>query len=175
MFIVELTQIRFDTMVEETRYRPLNADADDSEKEPIPSSDNSDASEKESIRSSWWTIIPDSFSVYTWPFYLGVLNLIIFLVWLLIHFDVFTQQKGGDPQLAVLENGIYSGRYDSSLDQFHFLGMPYALPPVGHLRFRIPQPFDHSWHGIHNATEFGPMCIGYRVCVNDDWGSASEG
>ncbi|KAI1145135.1 cholinesterase [Nemania diffusa] len=162
MFIVELTQIRFDTMVEETRYRPLNADADDSEKEPIPSSDNSDASEKESIRSSWWTIIPDSFSVYTWPFYLGVLNLIIFLVWLLIHFDVFTQQKGGDPQLAVLENGIYSGRYDSSLDQFHFLGMPYALPPVGHLRFRIPQPFDHSWHGIHNATEFGPMCIGYR-------------
>ena len=38
-----------------------------------------------------------------------------------------------------------------------FLGIPYAAPPVGTLRFRAPQP--HSgWDGERAALEYGPSC-----------------
>lgn len=39
-----------------------------------------------------------------------------------------------------------------------FLGIPYAEPPVGELRFQPPQPAKH-WHGNLEATAFGPSCI----------------
>jgi para-nitrobenzyl esterase len=38
-----------------------------------------------------------------------------------------------------------------------FLGVPYAAPPVGDLRWRPPQPFAH-WSGVRPATAFGPHC-----------------
>jgi para-nitrobenzyl esterase len=38
-----------------------------------------------------------------------------------------------------------------------YLGIPYANPPTGSLRFKAPQP--HSkWNGIFNAYEFGSVC-----------------
>lgn len=41
---------------------------------------------------------------------------------------------------------------------FSFKGIPYALPPVGPLRFRNPKPFP-GWTGIWNATEHRAECI----------------
>lgn len=38
-----------------------------------------------------------------------------------------------------------------------FLGLPFAEPPVGGLRFRPPVPV-RSWGGSLNATTFGPAC-----------------
>lgn len=38
-----------------------------------------------------------------------------------------------------------------------FLGIPYAAPPVGSLRWRPPQPAA-AWHGIREATSFAPHC-----------------
>jgi para-nitrobenzyl esterase len=37
------------------------------------------------------------------------------------------------------------------------LGIPYAKPPVGELRFAPPQPVDR-WPGIRDATTFGLGC-----------------
>ncbi len=34
-----------------------------------------------------------------------------------------------------------------------FLGLPYAAPPVGPLRWRAPQP-PVSWLGVRDATNF---------------------
>ena len=38
-----------------------------------------------------------------------------------------------------------------------FLGLPYAAPPTGTLRWRPPQPPAH-WHGVRDATSFAPSC-----------------
>jgi len=42
-------------------------------------------------------------------------------------------------------------------DVFKFLGIPYAAPPVGELRWRAPQP-PSAWDGIRHAKRFGPIC-----------------
>jgi para-nitrobenzyl esterase len=38
-----------------------------------------------------------------------------------------------------------------------FLGIPYAAPPVGALRWRPPAAAA-SWSGVRDATQFGPSC-----------------
>src|SRR5580704_9358344 len=38
-----------------------------------------------------------------------------------------------------------------------FLGLPYAAPPAGNLRWRPPQP-PAPWHGVRDATSFAPSC-----------------
>jgi para-nitrobenzyl esterase len=38
-----------------------------------------------------------------------------------------------------------------------FLGIPYAAPPVGDLRWHAPQA-PARWHGVRQATAFGPHC-----------------
>lgn len=38
-----------------------------------------------------------------------------------------------------------------------FLGIPYAQPPEGHLRFAIPQRH-RGWNGTLYAANYGPVC-----------------
>ena len=38
-----------------------------------------------------------------------------------------------------------------------FLGLPYAAPPTGNLRWRPPHP-PPAWHGVRDATQFAPSC-----------------
>jgi len=38
-----------------------------------------------------------------------------------------------------------------------FLGVPYAAPPVGGLRWKPPTPVE-SWRGTRDATQFGSPC-----------------
>lgn len=39
-----------------------------------------------------------------------------------------------------------------------FRGVPYAAPPVGNLRWRVPQPVP-SWTGVRHADHFGNVCM----------------
>ncbi|XP_038050838.1 neuroligin-4, X-linked-like [Patiria miniata] len=47
-------------------------------------------------------------------------------------------------------------RYLGPVEQY--LGVPFARPPTGHLRFRPPQSPPTSWTGVRNATTFSPAC-----------------
>ena len=67
---------------------------------------------------------------------------------------------------AVTRNGTLVGRYEPAYDTDYFLGIPYAQPPVGDLRFRTPRSLNESWTGTRNATEYSPQCIGYGM---DTW------
>ena len=40
---------------------------------------------------------------------------------------------------------------------YEFLGLPYAAPPTGRLRWRAPRP-PIEWDGVRDATQFAPSC-----------------
>lgn len=60
-----------------------------------------------------------------------------------------------DPLVAPTARGLVRGkRVDSTIA---FLGIPFAMPPVGSLRFA--PPVEHAcWGDIKPATSFGPSC-----------------
>ncbi|KAI4594405.1 hypothetical protein KJ359_008429 [Pestalotiopsis sp. 9143b] len=62
---------------------------------------------------------------------------------------------------ASTKNGTYLGRTNIYYNQDEFLGIPYAQPPVGDLRFRAPASLNESWSDERNATEYSPICVGY--------------
>ena len=39
-----------------------------------------------------------------------------------------------------------------------YLGIPYAEPPVGELRFATPKPVK-PWSGVKQVTQFGASCV----------------
>ncbi len=59
-------------------------------------------------------------------------------------------------------NGTYRGRHISQWDQDAFLGIPYAQPPVGSLRFRWPQSLNSSFAETRDATEYGHSCMQWK-------------
>ncbi len=52
------------------------------------------------------------------------------------------------------ESGDVSGLLDPSSGISAFLGIPYAEPPIGSLRFRPPVPVQ-KWSGVRDASRFG--------------------
>jgi para-nitrobenzyl esterase len=55
-----------------------------------------------------------------------------------------------------IANGKIRGKRVGSVDEY--LGIPYAAPPVGPLRWKPTQPLPGGWDGIRAATKFGPHC-----------------
>ncbi|XP_049837325.1 juvenile hormone esterase-like [Schistocerca gregaria] len=62
--------------------------------------------------------------------------------------------------VATTENGVVRGEVVTSLNGTpykRFLGIPYATPPTGDLRFKAPLPAA-NWTGVRDALTFGPSC-----------------
>ena len=57
--------------------------------------------------------------------------------------------------IVKIDSGRLSGAEKEGVKSF--LGIPYAAPPTGDLRWRAPQPVK-PWQGVRPATEFGPVC-----------------
>lgn len=58
------------------------------------------------------------------------------------------------------ESGAVIGKIEAlpnGKSVYEYLGIPYAEPPVGGLRFAAPKPIK-PWTGIKQATEFGATC-----------------
>lgn len=80
---------------------------------------------------------------------------------LITLFAFLVSSSTSHPQpLAHTPLGTLGGLYLPELKQNVFLGIPYALPPVGQLRFARPHPYNISWSGIKNVTSYGPSCMG---------------
>ncbi len=60
-----------------------------------------------------------------------------------------------DPSIVTTQQGAIQGNVAPTFRSF--LGIPYAAPPVGNLRFRPPQPHT-AWSGILNTTKPGSSC-----------------
>ncbi|CAG7716301.1 unnamed protein product [Allacma fusca] len=75
----------------------------------------------------------------------------------------FYVMRSDDPRLEFVR------RYPDSpeptkMEYLEFLGIPYAKPPIGKLRFESPQPAE-KWDGILSATEFGAECKGFEFMM----------
>ncbi len=60
-----------------------------------------------------------------------------------------------------IESGAVVGKIETlphGKTVHEYLGIPYAEPPVGELRFAAPKPAK-SWSGTRHATEFGASCV----------------
>lgn len=64
-----------------------------------------------------------------------------------------------DNLVITTKDGKVKGK---SVPVFHgkvraFLGIPYAKPPVGNMRFRAPEPVE-GWKGVKDATNYSNAC-----------------
>ncbi|BEL06677.1 carboxylesterase/lipase family protein [Actinoplanes sichuanensis] len=59
--------------------------------------------------------------------------------------------RGRGKDEAATRYGRVRGRREGGIVKF--LGVPYAMPPLGELRFRAPQPLK-PWHGVRDTVDF---------------------
>ena len=60
------------------------------------------------------------------------------------------------PQMVQTEAGIVHGALDAGVESWK--GIPFAAPPVGDLRWRMPQPVAR-WQGVREATAYRNDCM----------------
>lgn len=65
-----------------------------------------------------------------------------------------------------VKNGTLEGKYVAGYDQDLFLGVPFAQPPVGKLRFQNPQSLNKTFK-TKKVTEYADSCVGYGVSRSD--------
>ncbi|XP_010163112.1 fatty acyl-CoA hydrolase precursor, medium chain [Antrostomus carolinensis] len=74
-------------------------------------------------------------------------------------------QKAEQPEVVTKYGSVrgYRFKVDAAERSVNvFLGVPFAKPPVGPLRFSEPQP-PESWKGVRDATSYPPMCLQDKV------------
>ena len=80
-------------------------------------------------------------------------------VWNLKNKTIQEPQNEVDGEKVVIQTG--SGKIRGlkiQEDDFKFLGIPFAEPPVGKLRLQPPVPVE-AWSGVLEATNNGPACV----------------
>ena len=78
-----------------------------------------------------------------------------FLAVLVILVHLASYGVSSSPQVKI-DTGTVEGKASGPVRSF--LGIPYAAPPVGELRWKPPAPAA-KWTGVRNATEFGARCM----------------
>ena len=91
---------------------------------------------------------------------------------MLNEFDGSAQTNNNFPVQVKIENGIIEGLYDTKSGLQVYLGVPFAKPPVGNLRWKAPQPLD-NWNEVKSTKTFGPRAV--QPIVFGDMNSRSNG
>jgi para-nitrobenzyl esterase len=66
--------------------------------------------------------------------------------------------RASNPLVIKTDQGKVQGKMSADGQVRDFLGIPFAAPPVGPLRWKPPQPAA-KWHGVRQATSFGSRCV----------------
>jgi para-nitrobenzyl esterase len=69
---------------------------------------------------------------------------------------ILSAASANDP--VRLDTGLISGVSGARPDVRVYKGIPFAVPPVGNLRWHAPQPPAH-WEGVRSGDQFGSMCM----------------
>jgi para-nitrobenzyl esterase len=91
------------------------------------------------------------------------------IILLLITLPIGTFADEKRPEVIQLHSGPISGQVEDGVR--HYLGIPYAAPPVGELRWKPPQEVAF-WTQVRSSTAFGPSCPQPK---QQDTGKFSEG
>lgn len=86
-----------------------------------------------------------------------------------------TDAEENDPLIVTTDKGKVRGltlNSPSGRKVDAWLGIPYAQPPVGALRFRHPRPVE-KWQGIYNATKPPNTCVQIVDTVFGDFPGAT--
>lgn len=76
--------------------------------------------------------------------------------WLAAVMGICSQMAFASGPIVHVQTGRIEGAVNNGVEQF--LGIPYAKPPVGELRWQRPLSAQ-SWSGIRQTTQFGPSCM----------------
>ncbi len=66
-------------------------------------------------------------------------------------------KSSADPLTIKTEQGKVHGKTINEAKVRAYLGLPYAAPPVGALRWKAPEPAV-KWKGVRDATKYGAHC-----------------
>jgi para-nitrobenzyl esterase len=79
-------------------------------------------------------------------------------VWLVALLGLgFACSAHADPLMVKTAQGKVRGNLMNNGKARAFLGMPFAAPPLGDLRWKAPQPAA-AWKGVRDATKFAARC-----------------
>lgn len=98
--------------------------------------------------------------------------LFLLSTFLLLQCSLMSQNNDAFAVQATIEHGIIEGNYDTKTGIQTYLGIPFAQPPVGSLRWKAPQPLA-KWPGVRQAKKFGPRPM--QKLIWGDMNSRSEG
>lgn len=79
-------------------------------------------------------------------------------VFILLFIGISQYTIAQSPVYVHTKNGQIEGYANGNGAVFIFKGIPYALPPVGNLRWQAPQPLA-PWKGIKKCITFGPNAM----------------
>jgi len=70
----------------------------------------------------------------------------------------FSTPARADSLTVKTEQGKVHGKLINNSKVRAFLGLPYAAPPIGQLRWKAPEP-PAKWRGVREATQYGARCM----------------
>nr|AEZ66630.1 putative esterase [Wickerhamomyces anomalus] len=85
--------------------------------------------------------------------------LLLVFACLVISHPVMKRDDLSSSPIVHVKNGSIQGQVIERFNQDAYLGIPYAQPPLGSLRFVSPQSLNQSWSDVKTFDTYGPSCF----------------